>query len=252
MNNHTPHAYIVDVGSSWNGVRTIGLRDKFSLPVIFIDPDFESLKRVNATTADIKVAAAITSYDGEALFHYYQDGTHSLLETNLEEVHKFIDGHTGQAAKIEDWTPQRSEVVQCLTLQTLMNRLGVTSIEFLKVDAQGHDLKVIESLGGGISMVRFFEVEVQVTDFELYKGASRLSNIMDFASKNEFELIHSESQTHGQERILVFRNLHDPHGSTSVLSAKALLQTLGESVPKVPKRSVFRILLNCSRKFLFH
>lgn len=171
MNNHTPHAYIVDVGSSWNGVRTIGLRDKFSLPVIFIDPDFESLKRVNATTADIKVAAAITSYDGEALFHYYQDGTHSLLETNLEEVHKFIDGHTGQAAKIEDWTPQRSEVVQCLTLQTLMYRLGVTSIEFLKVDAQGHDLKVIESLGGGISMVRFFEVEVQVTDFELYKGA---------------------------------------------------------------------------------
>lgn len=229
--------YIVDVGSSWSAIRTIALRDKYNLPVVFIDPDSESLARVDARAIDIKVGAAITTYDGEALFHYYQDGTHSLLETNRDEVHRFIDGHTGQAAKMEDWTAQRSEIVECLTLRTLMSRLGITSIEFLKVDAQGHDLKVMESLGADISIVRHFEVEVQVTEFELYKGASQLSEVMDFASRSGFELIHSENQTHNQERILIFRNLQDLHQSTSVLSAEALLETLAGSAPNAPKRS---------------
>jgi FkbM family methyltransferase len=237
MGSENPQGYIVDVGSSWSAVRTIALRDKFNLPVVFIDPDSESLARVDARATDIKVAAAITTYDGEALFHYYQDGTHSLLETNTDRVHEFIDGHTGQAAKVEDWTAKRSEIVECLTLRTLISRLGITSIEFLKVDAQGHDLKVMESLGADISMVRHFEVEVQVTEFELYKGASQLSEVMDFACRNGFELIHSESQTHDQERILMFRNLQNIHQFTSVLSAEVLLKTLAESAPNAPKRS---------------
>ena len=36
-------------------------------------------------TYDIKLNLAITSFDGEIEFNYYQDGTHSILETNLEE-----------------------------------------------------------------------------------------------------------------------------------------------------------------------
>ena len=257
VKSHKPQAtshkgYIVDVGSSWSAIRTIALRDKFNLPVVFIDPDSESLARVDARATDMKVAAAITTHDGEALFHYYQDGTHSLLEINIDEVPKYIDGHTGKTAKIEDWTAQRSEIVECLTLRTLISRLGITSIDFLKVDAQGHDLKVMESLGADISIVRHFEVEVQVMEFELYKGASQLSEVMDFASRSGFELIHSESQTHNQERILIFRNLQDLHQSTSVLSAEALLETLAGSAPNAPKRSFTSYLSALLTKMFSH
>ncbi len=227
-----PESYIVDVGCSTNAMRTMGLRNLFGIPVVFIDPDSVALEQIDAAPRDIKVAAAITSFDGEALFHYYQDGTHSLLETNKAEIHKFIDGHTGQPAKIEDWTARKSEYVSCFTLRTLIIRFGITSIEFLKIDAQGHDLEVIRSLGEYISVVRHFEVEVQLTDFELYKGASKLSEIMEFAQESGFELIHSEYQTHGQEQNLVFRNLNSPTHPPGKVSTEVLLRVLSETSPK--------------------
>ncbi len=209
----------------------MGLREKLGVPVLFVDPDATALERIDATPQDIKVAAAISSFDGEALFHFYQDGTHSLLETNKEEIHKYIDGHTGKPALLEEWTAKKSEFVQCFTLRTLVNRFGITSIEFLKIDAQGYDLEVLKSLGECLSMVRHFEVEVQVTDFEVYKGASRLSDVMEFALRNGFELIHSEYQTHGQERILIFRNLCAPTTASASVSSEVLLHVLSETAP---------------------
>ena len=232
MGSHVPESYIVDVGCASNAMRTMGLRDLFGIPVLFIDPDSAALEQIDAAPRDIKVAAAITSFDGEALFHYYQDGTHSLLETNKVEIHKYIDGHTGQPAKIEDWTARKSEYVQCFTLRTLICRFGITSIEFLKIDAQGHDLEVVKSLGEYISIVRHIEVEVQLTDFEVYMGASKLSEIMEFALGSGFELIHSEYQTHGQEQNLIFRNLNSPTHPPGRVSTEVLLRVLSETSPK--------------------
>lgn len=197
---------IIDVGTSWNALRTIPLRDRFGLPVLFIEPDVDALNRVPANPADICLNAAITSYDGIADFFFYQDGTHSLLETNLEEIHKYIDGQTGRSATRDDWTSSRSVSIPCFRLETVLSHFSVESVAFLKIDAQGHDLEVLRSLGDRIRSVRIFEVEVQVTDFELYRGQSRKSEVLEFAEANDFDLVASYPQTFGQELVLIFVN----------------------------------------------
>lgn len=200
--------YIIDVGTSHNAPRGIELRNQYNIPVIFIEPNTEALNRVPANHNDIKVNAAITNFDGEIDFNYYQDGTHSILETNLEEIHKYIDGYSGRNARVEDWTARKTEKVKCYQLRTLIDNFGIEKITHLKIDTQGHDFEVIKSLGDKINIVKYIECEVQVTDFEIYKKQSKKENIIDFLSKHNFVLINSEKQTYDQEENLTFENIN--------------------------------------------
>ena len=110
--------YIIDVGTSHNAPRGLELKKQYGYPVIFIEANKQALDRVPSDEKDIKINAAITSYDGEVQFNYYQDGTHSILETNLEEIHKYIDGYSGFSAKVNDWTAWKIEKVKCFKLST--------------------------------------------------------------------------------------------------------------------------------------
>ena len=222
-------ACIVDVGCSWSATRTRGLRDHLRIPTIYIDPDVASLEKIPARDEDKKIGAAITTFDGECPFYFYADGTHSLLETNLGEVENFVDGHTGRPARKEDWAPRKVVQVPTYRLDTIIKELEIQSIVFLKIDAQGHDLEVLKSLGDCISSVQFFEVEVQVMDVELYHGSSRRSEVLEYAKSVGFELIHSESQTFGQEENLLFMNLRSTGTAENLLTSKQLIDILEES-----------------------
>lgn len=198
--------YIIDVGTSHNAPRGIELKKKYGYPVIFIEPNKESLDKVPSDELDIKINAAITSYDGEIDFNYYQDGTHSILETNLNEIHKYIDGYSGTNAKVEDWKCWKKEKVKCFKLSTLINELNIDNVVYLKIDTQGHDFEVIKSLGEEIKKVNKIECEVQITDFEVYKNQSKKNELIEYLKNNNFDLISTEKQTYGQEENLIFTN----------------------------------------------
>lgn len=198
--------YIIDVGTSHNAPRGIELRDKYHYPVIFIEPNKEALDKVPSNNDDIKVNAAITSHDGEIEFNYYQDGTHSILKTNLEEIHKYIDGYSGTNARIQDWTAWKVEKVKCFKLSTLIKELNIDEVIYLKIDTQGHDFEVIKSLEDRIDIVRYIECEVQTTNFEIYKNQSKKEELVDYLLKHNFKLISTEKQTYNQEENLIFEN----------------------------------------------
>jgi len=198
--------YIIDVGTSHNAPRGIELKKQYGYPVIFIEPNKEALDKVPLEENDIKINAAITSYDGETEFNYYQDGTHSILKTNLEEIHKYIDGYTGTNAKVKDWTAWKTEKVKCYKLNTLINQLSIDEIMYLKVDTQGHDFEVIKSLEDKINIVRYIECEVQITDFEIYKNQSKKNELVEYLVNNNFKLILIEKQTFNQEENIIFEN----------------------------------------------
>jgi len=198
--------YILDIGTSHNAPRGIELRNTYGYPVIFIEPNKDALDRVPANNDDIKVNAAITSYDGEIEFNFYQDGTHSVLKTNLEEIHKYIDGYSGTNAKVQDWTAWKIEKVKCFKLNTLIKQLNIDEIMYLKVDTQGHDFEVIKSLEDKLDIVRYKECEVKNTNFEIYKNQSKKEEIIDYLTKNNFVLISTEKQTFNQEENLIFEN----------------------------------------------
>jgi FkbM family methyltransferase len=198
--------FIIDVGTSHNAPRGIALREEYGYPVIFIEPNNEALNKVPAKDGDIKINVAITSYDGEIEFNFYQDGTHSILKANTEEIHKYIDGYSGKPGEVSKWTAWKTEKVPCLRLDTIIKKFNIEKIVFLKIDTQGHDFEVIKSLGDKLSIVLYIECEVQITDFEVYKNQSKKDEVIEYLTSRGFKLIHIEKQTFNQEENLTFEN----------------------------------------------
>jgi len=201
--------YIIDVGTSHNAPRGIELKKQYGYPVIFIEPNKSALEKVPAESNDIKLNLAVTSFDGEIEFNYYQDGTHSILETNLNEIHKYIDGYTGKNAIKENWTAWKKENVKCMRLDSIIKQYSIVSIPHLKIDTQGHDFEVIKSAGSELKIIKYIECEVQVTNFEVYKNQSKKQELIKYMIENNFELIELTKQTFGQEENLIFKNINN-------------------------------------------
>jgi len=197
--------FVIDVGTSASAPRGRQLKKIYGCPAMFVEPDAEALSQVPSGPKDIKVCAAVTSFDGATDFYFYQDGTHSLLETNLEEIHQYIDGYTGKPAQIEDWRCRKKTRVECFTLHTLIGRHGIDRVPALKIDAQGHDLEVVKSLGESLAKVNRIECEVQVTPFEVYKKQSKKGDLVSFLQQRSYRLIRCEAQTYEQEQNLIFQ-----------------------------------------------
>ena len=197
--------YILDVGASHGAPRGIELKKQYGLPVIFIEPNKSALDRVPAQSNDIKLNLAVTSFDGEIEFNYYQEGTDSILETNTDEIHKYIDGCTGKNAIKEKWTAWKKEKVKCVRLDSIINQYSISSIPHLKIDTQGHDFEVIKSAGSQINIINYIECEVQVTNFEIYKNQSKKEELIKYMFDKNFELIGLTKQTFDQEENLTFK-----------------------------------------------
>ena len=120
--------YIIDVGTSYNAPTGLKLKSQYGYPVIFIEPNKEDLDRVPADENDIKLNVAITSYDGEIEFNYYQQGTHSILKANTGEIHKYIDGYSGRPGEVDKWTAWKTEIVKCMRLDTKINQFKIVQI----------------------------------------------------------------------------------------------------------------------------
>jgi FkbM family methyltransferase len=198
--------YIIDVGTSYSAPRGIELKKQYGLPVIFIEPNKSALDRVPAQSNDIKLNLAVTSFDGEIEFNYYQDGTDSILETNLDEIHNYIDGYTGKNAIKEKWTAWKKEKVKCMRLDSIINKHSISLIPHLKIDTQGHDFEVIKSAGSQINIIKYIECEVQTTEFEIYKNQSKKEELIKYMIGKNFELIGLTKQTFDQEENLTFEN----------------------------------------------
>lgn len=194
----------IDIGSSHNAPRGKLFKKKFFLPGIYIDADIQALEKLPIDKSDLKLNCAISSESGVKRLNLYQQGTHSLLEANVDEIEKYIEGYTGKPAEKSKWTAHDHVFVPTLRLTDIVNTLGIRKIVALKVDTQGHDLEVIK---GGLEIlpfVNYIEMEVQICDFEVYKKQSQKQEILEYMGSNGFELALSEKQTYDQEENLYF------------------------------------------------
>ena len=100
-------------------------------------------------------------------------------------------------------------VVITKRLDTFMQENKIDHIDFLKIDTQGYDFKVIKGLGERLKDIKEIEVEVQI--IPLYKGSFTKQELIDYMILNNFSV--EEDQTdHGayrenNEQDLIFKNL---------------------------------------------
>ena len=196
----------IDIGSSHNAPRGKVFKKKFSLPGIYIDADIQALEKLPIDKSDLKLNCAISSESGVKRLNLYQQGTHSLLEANVDEIEKYIEGYTGKPAEKSKWTAHDHVFVPTLRLSDIVNTLGIRKIAALKIDTQGHDLEVIKGGHEILPLVNYVEMEVQICDFEVYKKQSKKQEILEYMASSGFELALSERQTYDQEENLYFIN----------------------------------------------
>lgn len=117
---------------------------------------------------------AISDVDGEAIFHHTnENGCGSLLPFAENINQKWQAGNVGKWGVFRNFAEIGQSNVRTIRLDTFMDMYKIPHIDVLHIDAQGYDLKVLESLGKYIDKVQSGDVESSTsTDTALYEGAT--------------------------------------------------------------------------------
>jgi FkbM family methyltransferase len=195
----------IDVGAHLGeDTLDVALRNPNILVYAF-EPNWIFARQIMARAANFVVLPmAVSDVDGYADFFINAcDGSSSLQR--MEESGKV---HW----KDFDYTVKSKAVVQTIRLDTFMKLADIRSIDYLKVDAEGVDLRVVQSAGGRLKDINRIMLEVDVAPDRLYEGAPGRDQVMEFMTKSGFELVHSESQNAGRQENLTFASRHFGRG----------------------------------------
>jgi FkbM family methyltransferase len=159
-------------------------------------------KTAGATTIHV-IPQAVSNYNGSAVFHIACYDDCSSLQT-FET--------TANTAWVHPWHPYKhfemvDDVnVEVIRLDTFLDRNGIGQVDRLEIDAQGEDLRVVESLGERITNVKKIQIEVNLHASPLYSDSFTKQQAVAFFTQHGFERHISWKQSMNREENIVFRN----------------------------------------------
>lgn len=168
------------------------------LLVYAFEPNLRAASRIMARLRNyVVLPIAISERDGSAelQLNAYEQSS-SLLPPDPDGVKAWI---TEQHFEVVD-----SVTVPTMRLDTFMNAVGLETIDYLKVDAQGLDLDVVKSAGDRLADVAKVQLEATTASYRQYEGAPDKSAILEYMESKGFRLSSEEIQSHGQEANLTF------------------------------------------------
>ncbi|WP_426110387.1 FkbM family methyltransferase [Massilia sp. PWRC2] len=130
-------------------------------------------------------------------------------------VSSLLDFDTTSLQKNEYWQG-RSDLyfdeeieVEVVRLDTLLETAGFDHVDFIKIDAQGVDLRVLASLGKYLSAVDGGMLEVSTTrNSVLYQNEPLLHDVLNFLAAHNFEPYAIKSNDPAGAEVNVFFNRH--------------------------------------------
>lgn len=164
--------------------------------IVSFEPSPEQLDRLRVRAAAEQnwsvQALALSSSAGTATLHRYADGHFDSLHHGEARGGRFAAGLALQS----------EIVIKTVRLDAVWNdvvRSGATVL--LKVDTQGHDLKVIEGAGDRLANVALIQCEVAETP--LYEGAPTLGDVLARLRPAGFSLASLEPVSRGPDHLTV-------------------------------------------------
>lgn len=177
---------------------------------------------------------AISNYDGTAEFHIANHEDCSSLspfdpEVNRKWLHKWHRyGEFQMVDKVE---------VKVMRLDTFIEQQKIKWIDFLEIDTQGEDLRVVESLGDFIRHVKKIQIEVNIHDSPLYQNSFTKDDALAYLEKRQFAPHTSWKQSVNREENIIFVNLrYYPNATINRVSRtlEGLARNLYYSSLKIP------------------
>jgi FkbM family methyltransferase len=159
-------------------------------------------KAAGAATIEI-IPAAVSNFNGTAKFHIACHDDCSSLQDFDENANQNW---------VHEWHPYKKfemvdEVgVNVIRLDTFMAEQGIETVDLLEIDAQGEDLRVVESLGERLRDVKKIQIEVNIHSAPLYKDSFTMIEAVEFFAARGFEKHVSWKQCLNREENVVFRN----------------------------------------------
>src|SRR6266699_858887 len=188
----------IDVGahrgeaSLWQAQQNPGLR------VYAFEPNMRAAARLIGRAPNFAVIPiAVAEKNGCADFHINTfEAASSLLSLDEDGVRSWVGG---EVLKVESTVK-----VPTIRLDTFMDLMGIKTVDYLKVDAQGMDLAVVRSAGSRIRDIEKIVVEVSLVRVPVYVGEPPKEEVARYLRDAGFLLVEVQKQTHDQEENLTF------------------------------------------------
>jgi len=130
---------------------------------------------------------AVTAQGGETTLNIVRrPGGSSTLIPNRAVLEHFAADNWSQISEIVERV-----AVPAVRMAEFMQQAGLSHIDFLKLDTQGNELDILQSLDGFIDTVSVVKVEVEF--LQLYEGQPLYHHVAAFMHKHGFELIDIEA-----------------------------------------------------------
>lgn len=187
----------VDVGANLGQTTLHAALENPRLLVFAFEPNWSLARQVMTRAANFVVLPmAVSDSDGLSKFFINAcDGSSSLVRMEEPGLAHWKD---------LDLTVHSTVVVPTIRLDTFMKLSELQRIDYLKVDAEGSDLKVIQSAGERLEDIRKIKLEVDITPERLYEGAPSRDEVINFMVSRWFELTETELQNNGRQENLTF------------------------------------------------
>lgn len=197
----------IDVGAS-NGIKCLKWAKNFPKANIYafepLPEHFKVLKHRSLKYPNLHVfnyAISTTNAD-KVPFYVSNDKNCSSLQPFVNENIRKWRPPPGRA----NFKTKEIITVKTKTLESFLKEHQIKTVDFIKIDAQGHDLNIVKSLGKMLEFVKEIVMEVQIVDFQLYKDAPTKNEVMDFMSKNKFDVFKIRPWSRKQEENIWFTN----------------------------------------------
>lgn len=195
MNN-----YVIEIGANL-GNDTISLYNKYNLPLIAVEPTPQLLSTLWNKYKNMKniyiLPLAIDEERGFKKFNIAGTndwGCSSLHEFN-PHIHELWQGRP-------DFNFTDFQQVMCITGEDLVQLCNINQIEYLWIDTQGNDLRVLKSFKEKLKLVKAGKCEAAYT-VDLYKNVDNsYITIEKFLQENGFkthiipDIVNKECDVH--------------------------------------------------------
>jgi FkbM family methyltransferase len=200
LDRNNVNAIWIDVGAHLGEGTLDAAFDDPTLLVFAFEPNWNLARRIMGRAANFVVLPmAVSDTDGFAEFYINSnDASSSLVAMEDSGLAHWKD---------LDLTVQSKIVVPTIRLDTFMKLSDLGGIDHLKVDAEGVDLKVVQSAGDRLKDIREIKLEVDVAPDRLYQGAPHRDEVIGFMRGRGFSHIHTETQNDGRQENLTFARI---------------------------------------------
>lgn len=205
---------IFEVGAC-EGEDTVRLRRRFPHANIYafeplpknIKRIHENFRRYQITSVDVH-ALALSDKDGEAEFYVSSGHPDDLPKTNDWDYGNKSSSLLApkETKKIHKWLKFNNKIkVKTRRLDSFCKENGIDNIDFMFLDVQGAELKVLKGLGESLSIVKMIWMEVEAV--ELYSKQPLKRDVESFMKSKGYKCIKNTVNSVSGDQLYVHKTL---------------------------------------------